>query len=158
MRRFLNIFGAAVAVLGSMLAVAPPALAADSPVGTWIRTAGAAMPGELTMTIETWGKGKAKITWRGKGQGMDFVMTIKSSLDGKDAPVMVNGKDSGEKMAITMVDKHHTVTVMRMDGKPFGTSKATYSDDFNKLSVENDITFAGGGMGAGKTTETWVRK
>jgi hypothetical protein len=45
-----------------------------------------------------------------------------------------------------------------MNGKPFGTSKATLSADGNTLTVENDITFAAGGLTTGKQTEVWVRK
>jgi hypothetical protein len=45
-----------------------------------------------------------------------------------------------------------------MNGKPFGTSKGTYSADFNTLTVENDFSGSVGGNPAGKSTETWIRK
>jgi hypothetical protein len=108
------------------------------------------------MTIEEWGKGNAKLTYRFKGS--DMVLTIVSPLDGSDVPVLMNGKPSGETMGIKLVDKYHAVTVVKMNGKQFGVSKGTFSDDFTKLTVENDMTATAQGQTAGKTTETWVRK
>ena len=95
----------------------------------------------MTMTIEAWGKGKAKLVWTFKGHGHGrLIMSVVSALDGKDAPVLLNGKDSGETMAISLVDKLHSLTVVKMKGKPFGTSKGTFSPDFNTLTVENDFS------------------
>ena len=85
-------------------------------------------------------------------------MSVVSALDGKDAPVLLNGKDSGETMAISLVDKLHSLTVVTMKGKPFGTSKGTFSADFNTLTVENDFSASVGGNPPGKTTEVWTRK
>ena len=157
MRRLLTV--SVVLSLAALLVGAPPAAAADSPVGTWVKKV--VKPGQpvMTLTIEAWGKGKAKLVWTFKGQGMDgTIMSVVSALDGKDAPVLLNGKDSGQKMAITLVDKLHSLTVVTMNGKPFGTSKGAYSPDFNTLTVENDFTAAIGGNPAGKTTEVWTRK
>lgn len=89
---------------------------------------------------------------------MEGVMTVVSGLDGKDAPVLLNGKDSGETMAISLVDKLHSVSVVKMNGKPFGTSKGAFSPDFTTLTVENDYSAAVGGNTAGKSTEVWIRK
>jgi hypothetical protein len=144
--------------VAALLVGGPPAAAADSPVGTWVKKA---KPGQPTMmlTIEAWAKGKAKLVWTFKGQGMDgMIMSVVSALDGKEAPVLLNGKDSGETMAISLVDKLHSLTVVKMKGKPFGTSKGAYSPDFNTLTVENDFSTAAGGNPAGKTTEVWTRK
>src|SRR4029079_12003174 len=97
--------------------------------------------------------------WRFKGKGMDGTsMSVASGLDGKDAPVLVNGKPSGETMAITLIDKLHSSTVVKMNGQPFGTSKGTFSADFKTLTVENESSAAVGGTPAGKTTEVWVRQ
>jgi hypothetical protein len=156
MRRWFVPLGLVVSVV--LLAGAPLALAADSPVGTWVKKS---TPGhvEMTLKIDTWGRNKAKLIWTFKGQGMDGMsMTVVSGLDGKEAPVMLNGKDSGETMAITLVDKLHSSTVVKMQGKPFGTSKATFSPDFKTMTVENDFTTSVGGNPAGKTTEVWTRK
>jgi len=121
----------------SLAAVESPAEAADSPVGTWLKKAPAGKS-EQTMTVEAWGNGKGKLTWRFKG--MDLVLTVASALDGSDAEVLMNGKPSGETMAITIVDKRHTSTIVKMNGKPFGTSKGTFSVDFITLTVENEFS------------------
>ena len=143
----------------ALLVGGPPAAAADSPVGTWVKKANKPGQPTMTLTIEAWGKGKAKLVWTFKGHGMDgMIMSVVSALDGKDAPVLLNGKDSGEMMAISLVDKLHSLTVVTMKGKPFGTSKGTFSPDFNTLTVENDFSTSVGGNPAGKTTEVWTRK
>jgi len=157
MRRWLTV-SVVLFSLAALIVGAPPAAAADSPVGTWVKKAKPGLP-TMTLTIEAWGKGKAKLVWTFKGQGMDgVIMSVVSALDGKDAPVLLNGKDSGETMAISLVDKLHSLAVVKMKGKPFGTSKGAYSPDFNTLTVENDFTAAVGGNPAGKTTEVWTRK
>lgn len=157
MRRLLTV-SVVVFSLAALLVGAPPAAAADSPVGTWTKKAKPGQP-TMTLTIEAWGKGKAKLVWTFKGQGMDgVIMSVASALDGKDAPVLLNGKDSGEMMAISLVDKLHSLTVVTMKGKPFGTSKGTFSPDFTTLTVENDFSTSVGGNPAGKTTEVWTRR
>jgi hypothetical protein len=80
------------------------------------------------------------------------------SDDFADAPLLVGGKPSGQTMAIKLVDKLHSVGVVKMNGKPFGTSKATFSPDFKTMAVVNDFTATVGGNSAGKSTETWVRQ
>ena len=137
------------------LAGAPPATAAGSPIGTWVKKAEGGKPA-MTMTIDTWGPGKAKLTYDIKEPPV--VLTIVSALDGNDAPVLINGKPSGETMAIKMVDPRHSNTVVKMNGKPFGTSKGTFSADFNTLTVENDFSRGVGGNPVGKSTELWTRK
>jgi hypothetical protein len=153
MRKSLTI-SVVLVVFASLLVTASPQ-AADSPVGTWLMKAVAGKP-ETTLTIEAWGKGGGKLTWRFKGT--DLVMTVASAMDGADAPVLFGGKPSGETMAIKLVDKLHSVAVVKMNGKPFGTSKATFSPDFKTMTVVNDFTATVGGNTAGKSTETWVRK
>ena len=108
-----------------------------------------------SMTIEKWGD-SAKLIYHIKDP--PIVLTIASALDGSESPVLMNGKPSGETMAIKIVDKLHSVTIVKMDGKAFGTSKGTFSSDFNTLTVENDFTGPAAGGAAGKTTEHWVRK
>ena len=85
-------------------------------------------------------------------------MTVETHLDGTEAPVFLGGKPSGETMAIKRIDDHHAETVMTMNGKPFGTSKATLSADGKTLTVENDFTITVGNQLPGRTTETWVRQ
>jgi hypothetical protein len=144
-----------VVLAASLLAGASPALAASSPIGTWVKKAEAGKPA-MTMTIETWGPGKAKLTYDIKDP--PIVLTIVSALNGTDAPVLINGKPSGETMAIQMIDPRRSNTIVKMNGKPFGTSKGTFSSDFNTLTVENDFSAGVGGNPAGKSTEVWTRK
>lgn len=139
----------------SLLAVASPAAAEDSPVGTWVKKAEASKPA-ITLTIEAWGNNKAKLTWHLKEPAL--VLTIVATLDGTDAPLLMNGKPSGETMAIKLIDKRHSTAVVKMNGKPFGISKGTYSEDFKTLTVENDFSESVGGNQAGKSTEIWIRK
>ena len=137
----------------ALLAIASPAVADNSPVGTWVKK-GEANP-RMILTIEQWGD-QAKLTWNMKQAGL--VLTIVSKLDGNDAPLLMNGKPSGETMAIKLVDKRHSSTVVKMNGKPFGTSKAAFSEDFKTMTVENDYADSVGGNQAGKSTEVWIRK
>src|SRR5262245_13821997 len=154
MRRSMTALMVMVASLSSLM-VATPAAAATSPIGTWVRKAEAGKPA-MTLDIEEWSRGKAKLTWHVPQANM--VLTIVSTLDGSFAPLLINGKPSGETMAITMLDRRHAAGVVKMNGKPFGTSKSTFSDDFKTMTVENDFTESMGGNGAGKSTEIWTRK
>jgi hypothetical protein len=149
MRRF------GLAVFAALVAGAALAQAADSPIGTYVKKEAPGKPG-MTMKIEQWEPGKAKLTYHIKDP--PIVLTVLSALDGTEAPVLMNGRPSGETMAIKLVDKLHSSTVVKMDGKPFGTSKGTFSPDFKTLTVENDFSTAMGSNPAGKSTETWVRK
>jgi hypothetical protein len=76
--------------------------------------------------------------------------------------VLVGGKPSAETMAIKRVDDRHVITIVKMNGKAFGTSKATLSADANTITVENEYAMGGAGQGAGqpptKSTEIWIRK
>jgi hypothetical protein len=145
------------AILASLvlLAGAPPAVAADSPVGTWVKKEEQGKP-KMILTIETWGPGKAKLTW--SIPGINTVLTIVSALNGSFAPLLANGQPSGETMGIKLIDKLHSSTVVKMNGKQFGTSKATFSPDFKTMTVENEFSESVGGNQAGKSTEVWVRK
>jgi len=156
MRRSPTIVTLVSMVFVALLAGAPPAVAADSPIGTYVKKE---KGGEMTLQIEQWGPGKAKLVWHFKGRGMDGMsMSLISGLDGKDAPLVLNGKPSGETMAIKLIDKLHSSTIVKMNGQPFGTSKATFSPDFKTMTVENDFASSVGGNTAGKTTEVWVRQ
>ena len=156
MMRSLTVAVAVVMVASlSLLMAASPAAAANSPVGTWVRKAEAGKP-VMTLTIEEWSPGRAKLTWRIAEAKM--VLTVESALDGSFAPLLVNGKPSGETMSIKIVDKRHTVGTVKMNGKAFGTSKSTISEDFNTMTVENDYSESIGGGPVGKSTEIWIRK
>jgi hypothetical protein len=148
----------AICAVTAFLEGARPAAAADSPVGTW-KTMGdfSNAKGEMTMVIERWSKGGAKLTYRMVNQ--PIVLTLESKLDGSDAPLLMNGQPTGETMALKRLDGHHASNVLKMNGKQFGTSTATFSDDFSKLTIENQVQEATQvGPPRGKTTELWTRK
>jgi hypothetical protein len=131
-----------------------PILAAQIGVGTWAKDSGS-----ITMTVETCcGPKGRRLTYRFAMGGGKTLMTVDSPFDGSEAPVLINGKPSGETMAIKWLDDHHTFTVLKMNGKPFGTSKATLSPDRKKLTVENDVSAAAGGQQVGKSTEVWTKQ
>jgi len=155
MKRLVMMRFLAAMVFAALLAGAPRAEAADSPVGTYLKKAEAGRPA-MSMTIEQWAPGKAKLTYHIKDP--PIVLTIVSALDGSEAPVLMNGKPSGETMAIKMVDSLHSSTIVKMDGKPFGTSKGTFAPDYSTLTVENDFSGPAAGGAAGKSTERWIRK
>ena len=154
MKRSLTVLMVMVTALLLLVGESPVA-AADSPVGSWVKKAEAGKP-LMTLDIEEWSPGKAKLTWHIAQANM--VLTIVLPLDGTSAPLLINGKPSGETMSTKLVDKLHTTTIVKMNGKPFGTSKATFSADYKTMTVENEYSESMGGNQAGKTTEVWRRK
>jgi hypothetical protein len=141
-----------LAALFLCLAFAPSLWAADW-YGVWTSPT---YPG-MTMTIEPYGAGGSRITYRFKMDAKESVMIIESALDGSDAAVMVDGKSSGETMAIKRLDDRHTYTVIKMNGQPFGTSKCEISADGNALNVENTQPPSPGSQSVQKT-QIWNRK
>jgi hypothetical protein len=113
----------------------------------------------MMLVIEPAGSG-VKLTYRMLGPNGAPIgqgaMTIVSGLDGKDAPMTVDGKDTGQTMAIRRIDAMHTATVMKFQGKVVGTSKSEISPDGKTLTVENDMSAAN--PGAGKQMEYWDKK
>ena len=155
MRRASTIWIGTCVVVG-LLAGGRRAAAADSPLGTWTKT-GDDRRGQMTLTIERWGKGGAKLVYR--MMGTNVVLTLETPLDGSDAPLLRNGPPTGETMGIKRLDGHHAATVLKMKGKPFGSSKSTFSDDFTTLTIENEIERdTNMGPPTGKSTEVWRRK
>src|SRR5262249_44031262 len=92
-----------------------PVLQADGfPVGTWVRR-----PNNdgitSTMLIEAAGTGRKftmKVSFSG---GQTSTMICTSQGDGKDAVVSVDGKPSGQTMAIRMIDDHHAVNILKVN-------------------------------------------
>jgi hypothetical protein len=128
--------------------------------GTWVRRKSSPAIPPIAMLVEQAGAG-LKITYKifgPDGKPLDQVMTVVTALDGKEAPVMLNGKPSGETMATRKVDNYHTVTILKFDGKEFGTSKLEASPDGRTLKVENDITFAAFNQTVGKQIEYWDKQ
>jgi hypothetical protein len=154
MRRSLTVLVVMVASLLSLIG-ASPAAAADSPVGTWVKKGEAGKPA-MTLTIDEWSPSKCKLTWR--ITELKMVLTLVATPDGSFAPLLVNGKPSGETMSIKFIDKRHAAGTVKMNGKAFGTSKSTLSEDFKTMTVENDFSESVGGNKAGKSTEIWTRQ
>ena len=94
----------------------------------------------MTMNIAACCNGGRRLTYHVDINGTETLLFVETKLDGSEAPVMMNGKASGETMAITRVDAHHASTVLRMNGKPFGTSQATLSADGRTLTVLDDFS------------------
>ena len=145
-------YGAAVFALGSA-----QSLHAQIEVGTWVRQSTASMPG-MTMTVEACCNGGRRLIYHVVIEGTETLLTVESRFDGSDAPVLMGGKPSAETMAITRVDDHHASAVLKMNGRLFGTAKATLSADGRTLTVINDFTSSAGGQPVGRYTEIWVRK
>lgn len=141
----------------ALLAIASPAAAADSPIGGTYLMKGKDGKTEMTMKVEAWGPGKVKLTYRVKGVD-NMEMTVVSDTKGGDAPILLNGKPSGETMAIKLTDKLHSTAVVKMNGKTMGTSTAEFSPDYKTLTVQNDMSGMVGNTPQGKSTELWVRQ
>ena len=85
-------------------------------------------------------------------------MTLQTPLDGSETPFLIGGKPTGQTYAGKWVDGHHTAGVIKMDGEPFGTTKAALSADGKTITVENDNTAAVGGTPVGKRIEHWDKQ
>ena len=106
--------------------------------GTWILRE-SPQGGRLTMTVEEVDTGW-KLTYKVVGPDApgSTVSTVLTPLDGKDVPVLVDGKPSGQTMGVRRIDSRHTVTVLRFKGKETGISKAELSPNGKVLTVKTD--------------------
>jgi hypothetical protein len=141
-------------VLVIWLAGLAPILRADMfAVGTWVRRPNKD-GGSSTMVIETVGSGR-KLTFKvATAGGGTATMIVATQLDGKDATVYVDGKPSGETMAIRLVDDHHAINVIKMNGNPMVTQKSELSPDGKVIKVESTPGVSGAEYG----TEYWDKK
>jgi hypothetical protein len=124
-------------------------------VGNWVQKSGQ-LVGQITMKVEMCCGSGRRISYFFKANPA-ATMTIQSALDGSEVPVFVAGKPSGETMAIKLIDSRPTLTVIKMAGRAFGTSRAALSTDGNMLTVENS-TAAYAGQEATKKAEIWVKQ
>jgi len=122
---------------------------------TWVRTD--AHGKGITMSVEACCNGGLRLTYKVPPMGGQpgSTLTVDSPMDGTEVPALVDGKPSGETMGVKRVDDHHYSAVVKMGGKPFGTSNGTISPDGKTLTVESVMQMGGKGE---KTVETWVRK
>ena len=151
----MGTFRGVLALSGFIAAFAVPnAVHAQLGVGTWQRQSDKGSKGvaAMTMTVEPCCNGGYRLTYHIGIGDTKSVMKVESPFDGTAVPVFVDGKPSGETMAIKRVDDRHTSTTMTMNGKPFGTSKGTLSADGKTLSVINVM------QSGGTQTEVWVKK
>ncbi len=145
----------ATALLALIVAWAGTAQA-QMTAGNWVRTD--AQGAGITLTVEACCNGGLRLTYHIPGIAGQpaATMLIESPLDGTAVPVIVDGKDSGETMAIKRIDATHLSTTLTMNGRPFGTSHTTLSADGNSATTESTMQ---GPNGPGqKIVETWVRK
>ena len=122
---------------------------------TWVRTD--AQGKGITLRVEACCNGGLRLVYLIPPMANQpaTTLTVDSPLDGTEVPALVGGKPSGETMAITRVDNRHYTGVVKMNGKPFGTSNSTVSADGKTMTVES--AFEGGGT-VQKVIETWVRQ
>ena len=121
--------------------------------GTWVRRPNKDGPSS-TMVIEAAGSGR-KLTFKVPvASGGTSTMIVTTQLDGKDAPVSVDGKPSGETMAIRLIDDHHAINVIKMNGNPMLTQKSELSADGKVIKVESTSMVPGAQYG----TEYWDKK
>lgn len=142
-----------VMIAGSLLTAM--SLHAQVPLGTWVRKPVDSLS-SMTMKVETCCGGGRRLTYHLVVGNTTTDMLVESPFDGSEVPVMVDGKPSGETMAIKTVDSHHVSTVITMNGQPFGKGVSTLSADGKTITVSGDLS-AGGGT-VTKYTEVWVKQ
>ena len=128
---------------------------AQIPLGSWERTD--ALGRGIVMTVTTCCNGGLRLVYNipaAQGQPA-MTLTVDSPMDGTEVPALMGSKPSGETMAIKRLDDRHYEGTVKMDGKPFGTSKSTLSADGKSIAVDSVY---GIGAQTQKTTETWVRR
>jgi len=115
--------------------------------------------GQLTLKIEEIDRGW-QLTYRVVGPGAPGASntTIMTALDGKDVPVLIDGKPSNQTMGITQVDSHHTVNVIKFKGKMIGVSKAELSPDGKLIRAETEYPDTNPGAPADRQVQFWDRK
>ena len=101
-----------------------------------------------------------KFTYKVVGPGAPGASdtSLLTPLDGKDVPVLIGGKPSGQTMGITKIDSRHTVNVIKFEGKEIGTSKSELSANGKVIKVETDYPDSNPGAPAGKQIQYWDRK
>jgi len=123
------------------------------PVGTWVRR-----PNNdginATLIIETAGTGR-KLTFKAQvAGGASTAMVVTTQMDGKDAQVSVDGKPSGQTMAMRMLDDRHIVNVLKINGNTMATQKSEISPDGKMIKTDTTASVSGQQNG----TEYWDKK
>ena len=141
-----------------LLSLSSIATADSSWNGTWILRE--AQPGgQLTMKVEEVGTGwKVTYTVIGPGAPGASDSLLLTPLDGKDVPVLIGGKPSGQTMAMKKLDGHHTVNVTKFQGKVIGISKAELSTNGKVIKIETEYPDSNPGAPAASQIAYWDRK
>jgi hypothetical protein len=153
--RIRNVFVYAFVALSALTTAS--FLHAQIPAGTWVKQPGPDRD-DITMTVEPCCNGGRRLTYRIKIGNDTIVMLVESPFNGTEVPVLIGGKPSGETMAIKTIGSRHWECVLKMNGKPFGTSKGELSADGKTLTVENNITSAAANQQVGIQKEVWIKK
>ncbi len=132
-------------------------LNAQVPLGTWVRKPMDSVS-TMTMKVEACCGGGRRLTYHIVIGDTSKDMIVESPFDGSEVPVMIDGKPSGETMAIKMVDSHHASTVVKMNGQPFGKGVSTLSADGKTITVNGDLSTSVGGGSFSTYTEIWVKQ
>ena len=138
----------------SLVLLRGSSLQAQFSLGTWVQTA--PMKG-LTMTVEACCNGGRRLIFHMAVDQKTQTMTVESRFDGSDAPVLAEGKPTGETIALKRGNERQTTAVFKRNGQVFRTSTSTESADRKTLTVENEFIEPAGKV-TGKMTETYVRK
>ena len=126
--------------------------------GTWVLRE-PPQGGHLTMTVEEVDPGW-NLTYKVVGPDATGTIysTVLTQLDGKEVPVLVNGKPSGQTMAIKKIDSRHTVTDVKFQGKEMAISKSELSPDGKVLKVETHYADSNPTGLVGKQIQYWDRR
>ncbi len=125
-------------------------------VGNWARTDSDGMG--MTLTVEACCSGGLRLTYHipAMGDQPAATLTVDSPMNGTEVPVLLNGKLSGETMALKRVDAFHMSGVVKMNGELFVTSSTTLAADSKSATTESITQMSGGKTQ--KVIETWVKK
>ena len=118
---------------------------------TWVRTD--AQGKGIVLTVAACCNGGLSLTYQiptAAGQPA-LTLTIDSPMDGKEAPMLVAGKPSGQTMAVKRVDDHHYSAVVKINGQLVTTSNGIVAPDGKTMTVESVTS-------SNTVIETWVRK
>src|SRR5262245_3609041 len=134
------------AIIISLVCVITTLLAQSLPLGTWVRR-----PNNdginSTMIIEPAGSGR-KISFKIQVPGSpSTTMVVTTRLDGKDAAALIDGRPSGQTMAIRMVDDRHAINVIKLNGSTVTTQKSEVSADGKVIKVESTASSPQGQSG-----------
>ena len=124
-------------------------------LGTWVQR-----DGIMVLSVEEAGANR-KLTYRARGPDGKFAkgeLTMVTQGDGKDAPMLIDGKPTGQSMAIRRVGANKTHTVLKLNGKDCGTSTSEVSADGKVMKSETEYSNPACGATGKKQVTMWDRK